>query len=680
MADCSRSSSPDELVSGGPPRSPLGNDDKITICHHPPGDPDNPQTIQVSQSALDAHLAHGDTLGPCAAPDGGNAGSGGAPGAGGSAGAGGAGGAPGSGAAAGDDGAGGGAHHSPPPCFAVGKWQPTEKCEPSEKCCITKQSGWTCLDVESNANACGSCGHKCASPLAPSCENGKCVCTTSHCLTCKTCLGERGLKCTNTYTDKQNCGNCGNVCAPGQTCCGGKCVDTATDESNCGGCGVKCEPGETCHDGKCSCLTLGGWQQCGPSETCCSYETSGGLFWWECADPQVSHNCCKLATQTGSVVPSGDTPGKVGKGVWSVGWDNPVVVGAADLVQQQYVLREPDRAVYKWFDLDAAVDGFTNDLQPEAQYLLFTWPEKEGYTTSVQGAFTWEAHGVRLVPGSQSTSVQAIRDQWYDGEFPYQGAGQFKLDPATSLVPLHVVVLHPTGPGANVPEDWLTEQEVDLLFDDRWHGDKTENTNPDIAYPDWAEVLWDYKTDCTQSWCKTHKQGPIRPDRIWDQCGIQFRKVSFHQCGVPMDVFYNQKDVPGLGCNAFDQMGKIKTALDSCPGAPPWDAPIGVIVFTGYVVNIAALGDVHCEPEPPAAYDVASGNVFVNKQVLDADYFKYVIAHELGHMLSLNDVGTITLCEPSQLMCAGVGQMTKDIPDCSKPRTAAEKAQGKKWP
>ncbi len=42
--------------------------DKITICHIPPGNPGNPQSITISTSALDAHLAHGDTLGECPPP------------------------------------------------------------------------------------------------------------------------------------------------------------------------------------------------------------------------------------------------------------------------------------------------------------------------------------------------------------------------------------------------------------------------------------------------------------------------------------------------------------------------------------------------------------------------------------------------------------------------------------
>ena len=38
---------------------------KITICHYPPGNTDNPQTIQIPESAWPAHEAHGDHLGPC---------------------------------------------------------------------------------------------------------------------------------------------------------------------------------------------------------------------------------------------------------------------------------------------------------------------------------------------------------------------------------------------------------------------------------------------------------------------------------------------------------------------------------------------------------------------------------------------------------------------------------------
>jgi len=41
------------------------DNDKVTICHIPPGNPGKAHTITISQDAVPAHLAHGDTLGPC---------------------------------------------------------------------------------------------------------------------------------------------------------------------------------------------------------------------------------------------------------------------------------------------------------------------------------------------------------------------------------------------------------------------------------------------------------------------------------------------------------------------------------------------------------------------------------------------------------------------------------------
>jgi hypothetical protein len=44
---------------------PIKKRGKVTICHVPPGNPDNAHTVTVSRNALDAHLAHGDYKGPC---------------------------------------------------------------------------------------------------------------------------------------------------------------------------------------------------------------------------------------------------------------------------------------------------------------------------------------------------------------------------------------------------------------------------------------------------------------------------------------------------------------------------------------------------------------------------------------------------------------------------------------
>lgn len=39
--------------------------DKITICHIPPGNPGNTHEITISVNALQAHLDHGDHIGSC---------------------------------------------------------------------------------------------------------------------------------------------------------------------------------------------------------------------------------------------------------------------------------------------------------------------------------------------------------------------------------------------------------------------------------------------------------------------------------------------------------------------------------------------------------------------------------------------------------------------------------------
>jgi cysteine-rich repeat protein len=42
-----------------------GADEKVTLCHVPPGNPANAHTITVGEAAVRAHVAHGDQLGAC---------------------------------------------------------------------------------------------------------------------------------------------------------------------------------------------------------------------------------------------------------------------------------------------------------------------------------------------------------------------------------------------------------------------------------------------------------------------------------------------------------------------------------------------------------------------------------------------------------------------------------------
>jgi heptaprenylglyceryl phosphate synthase len=59
LGSCVVEEEPAEENNGGQ------TEQKITICHIPPGNNSNPQTIEIPLSAWPAHQAHGDVLGPC---------------------------------------------------------------------------------------------------------------------------------------------------------------------------------------------------------------------------------------------------------------------------------------------------------------------------------------------------------------------------------------------------------------------------------------------------------------------------------------------------------------------------------------------------------------------------------------------------------------------------------------
>ena len=44
---------------------PVASQEKVLICHKPPGNSENALTISVNSNAVSSHLAHGDTLGQC---------------------------------------------------------------------------------------------------------------------------------------------------------------------------------------------------------------------------------------------------------------------------------------------------------------------------------------------------------------------------------------------------------------------------------------------------------------------------------------------------------------------------------------------------------------------------------------------------------------------------------------
>uniref|UniRef100_A0A0G4I5M1 4Fe-4S ferredoxin-type domain-containing protein n=1 Tax=Chromera velia CCMP2878 TaxID=1169474 RepID=A0A0G4I5M1_9ALVE len=149
-----------------------------------------------------------------------------------------------------------------------------------------------CVDVLINPNFCGDCSTSCVS--GQFCSGGTCGCPAGL-TTCPS-------GCTDTDTDPDNCGACGNVCSgptplcSGGTCvndcttggltgCGGVCKDLSSDLENCGTCGTVCsDPSRQICTGTCDCqapfATVRGW----------------GVWWWGGAcgvDEIVCDNVCE---------------------------------------------------------------------------------------------------------------------------------------------------------------------------------------------------------------------------------------------------------------------------------------------------------------------------------------------------------------------------------------------------
>jgi hypothetical protein len=109
--------------------------------------------------------------------------------------------------------------------------------EPSEEVCDGQDNNCNGIvddgfDLLNDPQNCGECGN---------------VCGTGR--TC--CLG----RCVNLQTDDEACGECGNACGSGRTCCGGGCVDLQRNPSHCGQCGRSCGGSQACCDGSCTSLT-----------------------------------------------------------------------------------------------------------------------------------------------------------------------------------------------------------------------------------------------------------------------------------------------------------------------------------------------------------------------------------------------------------------------------------------
>jgi hypothetical protein len=143
-------------------------------------------------------------------------------------------------------------------------------------CCDGK---WTYLAF--NHEHCGACGNRCAPDEV--CENSQCYCPN--------CNRDCGLLQSVCRTDFHGCCPIG----PDYECCSDGCKAVISDRFNCGTCGNVCPPAQTCHGGECGChdpqrtkycdtaATCQGCESCIPeANSCCGFISGGCPTGIEC--------------------------------------------------------------------------------------------------------------------------------------------------------------------------------------------------------------------------------------------------------------------------------------------------------------------------------------------------------------------------------------------------------------
>ena len=171
-----------------------------------------------------------------------------------------------------------------------------------------------CVDLFTDINNCGACGHACLG--GAECKQAQCQCESGL----SVCYNESGTEitgCANFETDSAHCGACNHACPSGSTCQEGQCqckkdlnvcydesgkeiigcADFKTDSAHCGACNHACPSGATCQEKEC---------KCEPDLEVC-YDESGKVI-IGCADFQTdSAHCgeCNHACPEGAICHEG---------------------------------------------------------------------------------------------------------------------------------------------------------------------------------------------------------------------------------------------------------------------------------------------------------------------------------------------------------------------------------------
>jgi hypothetical protein len=363
--------------------------------------------------------------------------------------------------------------------------------------------------------------------------------------------------------------------------------------------------------------------------------------------------------------------------------DNPVYHSTYFFLRAgQSVFGDATGLIYAGFLIRPHVTGGNQSLgsNPTPIMPLIVEPQSGGVGSFGEGdPYPWALHGLEIGYASETVNGTFTDIQNNAAPTPLIASTTF-LDNHTLLVPVQVVrAFSSTDRSHDAFLNQFGQRSWKQLFDDQRMFSVQTVSHPNEPN---AQTIYSYpqKSDAiNQIWRPNQTLSFDQPDEIWAQCGIQFRMIP---CADPNGS--NQ-----IGCaDLFDNDSYV------APSCPPLDTPYTQLLAdatavpgvlknneVALIVQVFQLSTLPCLNNGQSAIvlDKAEPGLGAIIGMLHEN-FKFVLAHELGHVLGVSGDYDCTNTAPN-LMCGDVAFQNATIlpQDCAIARNGAAKLANKHW-